>query len=159
AFDMGHFLMTTQWVTDTTDPFHRAPSVMSYDHETQNVALQDSRVWIAGLSDKDGAGSWLAAAMNQLLDPHRVEIAIVEEFVDDVVDGGLQFKSGSHIYGVRKSLFYYQPDQMPPGYYRTDFDWKTWTSWNKQASEAVDRSYDYPHVAALYWVLYRLARD
>ncbi len=37
--------------------------------------------------------------------------------------------------------------------------WKSWTSWNKQASESVDRSYDYPHVAAAYWVLYRLARD
>jgi|SRR5579862_5910599 len=47
---------------------------------------------------------------------------------------------------------------MPPGYYRSDFDWKTWTSWSKQASAAVDRAYDYPHVAALYWVLYRLAR-
>jgi len=41
---------------------------------------------------------------------------------------------------------------MPPNYYRNDFDWKTWTSWNKQASEAVDRSFDYPHVAAAYWV-------
>jgi hypothetical protein len=60
---------------------------------------------------------------------------------------------------VRKSLFYYQPDQMPVNYYNSSFDWKSWTSWNKQASEAVDRSYDYPHVAAAYWVLYRLARN
>ena len=60
---------------------------------------------------------------------------------------------------MRKSLFYYQPDQLPPNYYDRSFDWKIWTSWNKQASEAVDRSYDYPHVAAAYWVLYRLARN
>ena len=62
-------------------------------------------------------------------------------------------------HGVRKSLFYYQPDQMPPGYYRSDFDWSTWTSWDKKGSERVDRSYDYPHVAAAYWVFYRLARN
>jgi len=76
-----------------------------------------------------------------------------------VLWGGLQFKDGPHRYGVRKSLFYYQPDQLPPNYYRSDFDWKTWTSWSKPASEAVDRSFNYPHVAAAYWVLYRLARN
>ena len=48
---------------------------------------------------------------------------------------------------------------MPQGYYRSDFDWTSWTSWNKKASEQVDRSYDYPHVAAAYWVFYRLARN
>ncbi|MGH9529094.1 MAG: DUF5695 domain-containing protein, partial [Terriglobales bacterium] len=62
-------------------------------------------------------------------------------------------------YGVRKSLFYYQPDEMPPGYYRSDLNWGSWTSWNKKASEQVDRSYDYPHVAAAYRVLYHLARN
>src|SRR2546430_10309229 len=43
-------------------------------------------------------------------------------------------------FGVRKSLFYYQPDQMPQGYYRKDFDWTSWTSWNRADSERVDRS-------------------
>ena len=157
--DMGHFLTTKQWFTDANDPFHRAPSVMSYDRELSEIVLQDSRVWIAGLSDEGGAGSWLAAVMKQLGQPDKDEIKKIEQFVDGVVDDGLQFKDSPRQYGVRKSLFYYQPDQMPPNYYRSDFDWKTWTSWNKQASEATDRSYDYPHVAAAYWVLYRLARN
>jgi hypothetical protein len=157
--DMGHFLTTKQWFTDAKDPFHRAPSVMSYDRELNKIVLQDSRVWIAGLSDEGGAGSWLAATMKQLGQPNKAEIAKIQEFVDGVIDGGLQFKDGVHPYGVRKSLFFYQPDQMPANFYRNDFDWKTWTSWNKQASEATDRSYDYPHVAAAYWVLYRLARN
>jgi hypothetical protein len=157
--DMGRFLTTQQWFTDAQDRFHRAPSVMSYDHEVQKVVLQDSRVWIAGLSDEGGAGSWLAAVIKQLVEPDKNEIEKIEQFVDGVVDGGLQFKESPRQFGVRKSLFYYQPDQMPAHFYRDDFDWKTWTSWSKQASEAVDRSYDYPHVAALYWVLYRLARN
>jgi hypothetical protein len=29
--DMGHFLFTKDWFTDASDPFHRAPSVMTYD--------------------------------------------------------------------------------------------------------------------------------
>jgi hypothetical protein len=157
--DMGRFLTTTQWFTDMKDPFHRAPSFLSYDRETGQFVLQDSRVWIAGLSDEGGAGSWLAVAMKQLIQPKKEEIDKLEQFVDGVVDGGLQFKDGEHPYGVRKSLFYYQPDQMPPGYYHSNFDWTTWTSWNQKASEAVDRSYDYPHVAATFWVLYRLARN
>jgi uncharacterized protein DUF5695 len=157
--DMGHFLTTQQWFTDSSDPFHRAPSVMTYDRETNQVVLQDSRVWIAGLSDEGGAGSWLAAIMKELVQPNKEELTKLQQFVDGVLWGGLQSKEGLHAYGVRKSLFYYQPDQMPPNYYNSSFDWKSWTSWNKQASEAVDRSYDYPHVAAAYWVLYRLARN
>jgi len=157
--DMGHFLTTRQWFTDSADPFHRTPAAITYDRETNQMVLQDSRVWIAGLSDEGGAGSWLAAVMKELVQPDEEELDKLQQFVDGVLWGGLQSKDGPHPYGVRKSLFYYQPDQMPANYYDIHFDWKSWTSWNQQASEAVDRSYDYPHVAAAYWVLYRLARD
>ena len=157
--DMGHFLTTKQWFTDTNDPFQRAPSVISFDRETNQTVLQDSRVWIAGLSDEGGAGAWLSAVMKELVQPDKEELAKIQEFVDQVVWGRLQSKDGPHAYGVRKSLFYYQPDQLPPHYYNEARDWKSWTSWNKQASEAIDRSYDYPHVATAYWVLYRLARN
>ena len=157
--DMGQFLTTQQWFTDLKDPFQRAPSVMTYDRELNQIVTQDSRVWIAGLSDEGGAGSWLATAMKELVEPDREEIDKYQHFVDDVLWGGIQFKNGTKQYGVRKSLFYYQPDQMLPNYYRNDLNWKSWTSWNKQASEAVDRSYNYPHIAAAYWVLYHLARN
>ena len=157
--DMGHFLTTRQWFADSSDPFRRAPSVITYDRETNQQVLQDSRVWVAGLSDEGGAGAWLAAIMKELVQPNKEELDKLQPFIDGVVWGTLQSKDGPHPYGVRKSLFYYQPDQMPANYYDSSFDWKTWTSWNKQTSEAVDRSYDYPHVAAAYWVLYRLARN
>lgn len=157
--DMGHFLTTQQWFTDSTDPFHRAPSAITYDREANQRVLQDSRVWIAGLSDEGGAGSWLAAVMKEFVEPDRDELEELQQFVDGVLWGGLQSTEGPHAYGVRKSLFYYQPDQMPSNYYNHALDWTSWTSWNKQASEAVDRSYDYPHVAAAHWVLYRLARN
>jgi hypothetical protein len=157
--DMGHFLTTNQWFVDPADPFHRSPSVLTYDRELNQPVTQDSRVWIAGLSDEGGAGSWLAAIMKQLGQPNKEELDKYQQFVDGVLWGGLQFKDGLNQFGVRKSLFFYQPDQLPANFYRSDFDWKSWTSWNKEASEHVDRSYNYPHVAAAYWVLYRLARN
>jgi uncharacterized protein DUF5695 len=157
--DMGRFLTNEQWFDDSKDPFHRGPSVMTYDRELNHIVMQDSRVWIAGLSDEAGAGSWLAAAMKEYVKPDPQEVAKLEQFVDGVLWGGIQYKDGPKKYGVRKSLFYYQPNELPPGYYRSDLDWTSWTSWNKKASEAVDRSFNYPHVAAAYWVLYRLARN
>lgn len=157
--DLGHFLMTKQWFVDSSDPFHRSPSVITYDRQANRQVTQESRVWIAGLSDEAGAGSWLAAIMKEFGQPNKQEIDKYEQFVDHVLWGQLQYNSGPYKYGVRKSLFYYQPDQFPAGYYSDQYNWKSWTAWSKKQSEAVDRSYNYPHVVASYWVLYRLARD
>ena len=156
--DMGKFLTTRQWFSDEKDPFHRAPSVITYDRERNQMVQQDSRVWIAGLSDEGGAGSWLAAAMKEFGQPDKAEVERLQQFVDGVLWGHLQFSEGEKQYGVRKSLFYYQPDEFP-NLYDTQLNWKSWTSWNKKASESVDRSFNYPHVAAAYWTLYRLARN
>lgn len=157
--DMSHFLATKQWFVDSNDPFHRSPSPMSYDRDTNEIVTQDSRAWIAGLGDEGGGGAWIAAIMKQLGEPDKAELVKLQQFVDGVLWGGLQYKDGPKKFGVRKSLFYYQPDQMPAGFYRKDFDWSSWTSWDKAHSERVDRSFDYPHVVAAYWVLYRLARN
>lgn len=157
--DMGRFLTTKQWFDDPKDPFHRGPSVMTYDREANQIVTQESRVWIAGLSDEGGAGSWLAAMLKEFVEPDKQEMDKLERFVDQTLWGGIQFKDAPREHGVRKSLFYYQPDELPPGHYRSDLSWTTWTSWNKKASEAVDRSFNYPHVAAAYWVMYRLARN
>jgi hypothetical protein len=157
--DLGHFLTTTQWFADSSDPFHRGPGAISFDRQANRPVLQDSRVWIAGLSDEAGAGSWLALAMKEFGDPDPQEVAKLEQFVEGVLWGQLQYKDGPKQYGVRKSLFYYQPDQFPAGYYRSDLNWRSWTSWNQKAAELVDRSFNYPHVASAYWVMYRLARN
>ena len=157
--NLGHFLTTDQWFTDAKDPFHRAPSAITYDDQLKRQVTQEGRVWIAGLSDEAGAGSWLALVMKEYLDPNPQEVDELEQFVDGVLWGGIQYKDGPEKFGVRKSLFYYQPDAFPPGYYASGENWKTWAAWNRKQSEAVDRSFNYPHVASAYWVLYRLARN
>lgn len=157
--DLGHFLMTKEWFVDRNDPFKRSPSPISYDREANHIITQESRVWIAGLSDEAGAGPWLAAAMKEFGQPNKQEIEKYEQFVDTVLWGQLQTKDGPNKYGVRKSLFFYQPDKLPPGYYDSSINWKSWTSWNQKQSEDLGRSFNYPHVAAAYWALYRLSRN
>lgn len=49
---------------------------------------------------------------------------------------------------------------MEPNYvYPTSIDWGNWWSWNQASAFATGRAYDYVHVAAAYWALYRVARN
>ena len=157
--DLGNFLFTRQWFDSPNDPFHRSPSVMSYDRETNKIVTQDSRVWIAGLGDEGGSGSWLAAAMKEFGQPRKEEVAKYQQFIDRVLWGGLQYKDGPNRFGVRKSLFYYSPQDVPDYKYDPALDWTTWTSWKKTDAESIGRGYNYPHVIAAYWSMYRLARN
>jgi len=157
--DLARFLTTEQWFERPDDPFHRSPSVISYDDEAHRQVTEDNRAWIAGLSDEGGAGSWLAAVMTQLVRPDPAVVAKLRRFVDGVLWGGLQYDSGELAYGVRKSLFYYDPEGMPAGTYSDSVGYGGWSSWSREEAMSVGRSYDYPHVAAAYWVLYRLARN
>ena len=157
--DMGRFLTTKQWFDDANDPFGRAPSVISYDWTAQEQVTQDNRVWIAGLGDEGGSGAWLTAAMKQHIQPNLEEIQKMERFVDETLWGGLQYSDGALKYGVRKSLFYYAPDDFPEGTYSEDVPYGGWESWSQEHAKTVGRSFNYPHVAALYWTMYRLARN
>jgi hypothetical protein len=157
--DMGNFLFTKQWFVDPCDPFHRSPSVMSYDRQADNIVTQDSRVWIAGLGDEGGSGSWLAAAMKEFGKPNKQQLDKYQQFIDKVLWGGIQYSEGENMYGVRKSMFYYEPNEMPKDYYDSSFNWRSWTSWNKAGAARIDRAYNYPHVVAAYWSMYKIARN
>lgn len=156
--NLGEFLFNEQWYDDKSDPFNRTYSVISYDYGNKRQVTQDGRVWIAGLSDEGGAGSWLTAIMKQHLQPKKSEIEKFEMFIDSTLWGGLQYSSGDEKYGVKKSLFYYEPDKMPKGTYSDTLNYKTWAAWDNKHANDTGRSFNYPHVAAAYWVMYRLAR-
>jgi alpha-L-arabinofuranosidase len=157
--DLGHFLFTKQWFDEPNDPFHRSPSVMSYDRGKDKIVTQDSRVWIAGLGD-EGGSSWLTAAMKEFVQPNKAEVDKFAQFVDQVLWGQLQVSAGDQMYAVRKSLFYYDQPNLPDFKYDPAIRWSPgFPSWNRQAAFATDRGYDYPHVVAAYWAMYRLARN
>src|SRR5262245_41261636 len=157
--DLGRFLFTQQWFDNANDPFRRAPSVISYDREADKQVTQDSRAWIAGLGDEGGSGSWLAAAMKEFGQPNKEEIARYEQFIDKVLWGGLQYNDDPNKYGVRKSLLYYSPQDVPGFQYDQSLNWTTWTSWKKTEAESIGRGYNNPHVVAAYWSMYRVARN
>ena len=157
--DMGNFLFTKQWYENPNDPFKRSPSVMTYDREVNKIHDQDNRVWISGLGDEGGGGSWVAAAMKQFVQPDAGEIVKFERFIDGVLWGGLQYKDGPNKYGVRKSMLYYAPQDLPAYEYDKTQNWTTWASWKKDQAESIGRGYNYPHVVAAYWSMYRNARN
>lgn len=153
--DLGNFLTTSQWYNSSTDPFGRSPSVISYDREANAPVTDDPRSWIPGLSDEAGAGSWLAALMKQYIQPNAAEVAKLEQFATKTLWGSIQNADGS----VKKSVYFYQPDELPSYPYPSSIDWTVWWSWNKADSFATNRAYDYVHVTAGYWALYRVARN
>ena len=157
--DYGKFLTTKQWFEEKSDTFHRSPSVISYDNQLKQQVVQENRAWIAGLSDEAGAGSWLGAIMKQLIVPDKTQVAKLERFVDNTLWGHIQYSEGANKYGVRKSLFYYEPALMPEGTYHKDINFKTWSAWPLKEANSVGRSYNYPHVTAAWWVMYRNARN
>lgn len=92
--DLGNFLTTSQWFNNASDPFHRSPSVISFDRETNAIVKDDPRAWIPGLSDEAGAGSWLAATMKQFAQPNAAEVAKLEMFVNQTLWGSIQNSDG-----------------------------------------------------------------
>lgn len=88
--DLGGFLTTEQWFDNSSDPFRRSPSVISYDRQVNAPVRDDPRAWIPGLSDEGGAGSWLAATMKQYVQPSTTEAQKMELFVNSTLWGSVQ---------------------------------------------------------------------
>lgn len=146
---LGHFLAAKQWYTDPSDPFHRTASFMPYDREHHTLVLQRENSWAVGLSDEMGAGASVAMAMKNLERPNPQEIALLERYVDTTLAPHVQTPD----HGVKASLFYYQPEILPNYHYTVH------GGWDKARGDTTWRAYNYPHVTAVYWALYHLARD
>jgi hypothetical protein len=65
---------------------------------------------------------------------------------------------GADKYGVRKSVMFYDPKTMPEGTYDPKLKWDVWSAWDREGAADLGRSYNYPHIAAAWWTLYRLGR-
>lgn len=145
---LGEFHATKQWFADPKDPFMRTFSFLPYNRDEGERVLQHSHSWFSGLSDEIGAGASVAMAMKNLGQPNAEEIALLEQYVDKTLYGRVQNRD----FSVRASLFYYEP-KLHPDYYKVQ------GGWDKARTETTWRSFNYPHVAAVYWALYRLARE
>lgn len=164
---LGNFFTTEAWFNESSDPFGRSPSVITYDRIAEKQVDQDPRVWIAGLMDEGGSGAWLATLMKQAIQPEPAEIKKLEQFIDETLWGDIQVKddqtgptnTSADIYGVRKSAFFYEPSYVADYEYQSDINWGNWWSWNRADSYSLHgRAYNYVHVTAAYWAMYRVAR-
>lgn len=86
-------------------------------YEKQTQVIQESRVWIAGMSDEGGADSFEAAA-EVAVHPNSEEVAKLEAMVEGPVWGHLQNKEDGGTndiakYAVKRSLFYHDPEALP----------------------------------------------
>lgn len=154
-------LRTRQWHDDPADAFHRTAAILNWDRDGGRHGrgggqiLQESRAWIAGLSDECGAGPAVAMASKNLFSPRADEVALLERYVDEVLWGRGEAQRLAHQtvqssdFGVRASMFY-------AGLH--GFNYTVSPCWDEARSLTTWRSYNYPHVTIVYWSLYRVAR-
>lgn len=152
------FLSERAWYTDGNDAFHRAPAFLNWDSRIGHdgaVILEDNLAWIAGLSDECGAAPSVGMAMKNLFAPDAHQVQRLEQYVDGPLwgsdaDRAANLTVQSSKYGVRASMFYSG---------KRGYDYHTTPCWDEARSRTDWRSYNYPHVTAVYWALYRLARN
>ncbi|MBT9672336.1 hypothetical protein GPK34_09850 [Secundilactobacillus kimchicus] len=137
---LADFHMKHQWMADP-DEFGRQHSFMSFDADESCQVLSEERSFISGDSDEAGAGPNLLMAVKNELQPDKRQVERLEQYVDDVLWGHLQNKD----YSIKASLYYSNTHSI--------------YSWDQDRSRETWRAYNYPHQAAIYWALYRLARN
>ncbi|GAX85694.1 hypothetical protein CEUSTIGMA_g13110.t1 [Chlamydomonas eustigma] len=170
------------WLSaESADPWGRGPAFMGYDNQLRKMVTAEQRVFMSGLSDEAGAAQPLAMAVKQLGLPVPSEIAKLEDYVhdtllqrEDMPSGrsnmsrmsllkGLSFIQDNVNFSVRASMFFFK---MKPEFLKAQPEFMKacnashwWlTCWDEGRSMETWRAYNYPHVAAVYWSLYKLAR-
>ena len=113
------------------------------------MILQHSHTWVSGLSDEIGAGASVAMALKNYGQPNAHQVELLEKYANTALWGHLQNPD----YSVKASLFYYDPQALP------NFPYTVKGGWDKARSETTWRTFNYPHVTAVYYALYHLARD
>ncbi len=133
---------------------------MTYDRETNQIVTQDSRAWIAGLGDEGGAGSWLAAMMKEFGQPNKAELDKISAVRRRRALGrpAVQRRTAAIRRAEEPLLLSTRSNARQATIAATSIG-AAGPAGTRRHSESVDRSYNYPHVAALYWVMYRLARN
>lgn len=163
---------------DAEDPWHRFPAFFGTDLKLRAAVMEQSKVFMSGLSDEAGLSMPMAMAAKQLGMPDAAEVHMLELMVHDTLvspanatasERNRYLQSGVD-FAVRRSLLYWSDDingradvmrHAPKLYAECHRCWpKCWwlICWSEAESLKAWRAYNYPHVAVVYWVLYRLAR-
>jgi hypothetical protein len=165
------------------DPWRRDAAFFGWDARCNCSATQEARVFMSGLSDEAGAAAALALAMKQLGAPDAEQIAKLETFAHETLFQGDSPDRGAFIqasadHAVRLSQLFWNDELNDEGSERGRAAtaaapelarvcrecWRApggcnWMiCWSEEHSLENWRAYNYPHVTAVWWALYRLAR-
>ena len=178
----GEHGATKAWLpVGSEDPWHRDGAFFGWDAVGNQRATQERRVYMSGLSDEAGAGAGLAMAVKQLGAPSAAEVGLLEQYVQHTLYQGdhpdrSRFLQGSAHHDVRLSMLYWTDEmsdqssaaaqaakaaapelaRVCKGCWPKSCSWMD--CWSESHSLETWRSYNYPHVTAVYWSLYRLGR-
>ena len=157
--NFGDFTAKNQWYDDPTDPFGRSQSIMPYHWKLEQLILQDDRSFVVGLSDEAGAGPGLGLAIKNLYAPDPYQVHLIDLYVNNTLFGSkgpneqvpfetrLQWRD----YSIIAAAFWY------PG--MPNYKYTIHNGWDQQRANSTWRSYNYVHPSAIYYSLYRIARD
>ena len=155
----GEFTAKNQWYDDPTDPFGRSQSIMPYNWQKQQLVLQEDRSFVVGLSDESGAGPGLGFAVKNQYAPEADHVHLVDLYVNNTLFGSkgpsqyvpFETRIQWRDYSVIASAFWY-PNM-------TGYNYTVTGGWDQTRANATWRSYNYVHPTAIYYSLYRIARD
>ena len=184
---LGKHSVRSAWLPEGSgDPWHRDASFSGWDalggvDGKGGRALYETRVYMSGLSDEAGAGAALALASKQTAGMAEAEeVRLLELFADKTLwqeEGGdrKQYLQSNSDGGVRLSMFHWSDAFNDPQsalgraatnasspfseYCRAcwpDCNWMV--CWTEEKSLETWRAYNYPHVTAVHWALYRAGR-
>lgn len=172
---LSHHWSEVAWLPrDYPDPFGRGASVLPWDREDGRHRLQDARAYDVGLSDDAGAASNLGLASAQAWAPTAAAVARLDEYVTNTLYG-VKTDAGAHApfkslqlpepnNGVRMTVFYYNQTYFPYEYEYTgecavvaglNYNW----CMDERLANATYRGFNYPHQIAVWYSLYRAARN
>jgi len=153
------FASRNMWYT-TPEPFGRQYAFLDYDFSVPGVILQESRVFVAGLSDEAGAGPGLAFAANVARAPTVLGVAQLATYVNRTLYGTKADGRGVQVSvqnmtlggGIVASMFW------GPG--MPNYTYTVSPCWDEPRSlQSYWRAYNYEHPQQIYLHLYQLARN
>ncbi|KAI0803286.1 hypothetical protein BC629DRAFT_1581126 [Irpex lacteus] len=126
-----HYYVTKSATTVISDLGNFLTTSQWFD-DSSDPFHHDPRAWIPGLSDE----------LALYAQPSAAEVTKLEQFISKPY--------GVNTEHVVQSVYFYQPSL---------YRWGNWWSWDQADSYDTSRAYDYVHVTAAYWALYRVARN
>ena len=155
------------------DPFGRGASVLPWDREDGRHRFNDGRAYDVGLSDDAGAANNLGLATAQAFAPRPGAVGRLGEYIENTLYGikndtakppfkSLQLPEPDN--GVRMTLFYYNQTYFGWNYTEADecgvvaglnYNW----CMTEAQANATYRGFNYPHQIAVWYAMYRTARN